>query len=140
MATTVHVSNISTKTTEDEIKSFFSFCGKIHSISVKPSDNETQSAEVTFEKSAAAKTALLLDNTQLGPNSVHVTSAKSIDELEDEKSPSSDESKEGDHHLEQEEKPRSRIFAEYLAQGYAISDKAIEKALALDQQHGVSSR
>merc|ERR1712036_4386 len=36
--------------------------------------------------------------------------------------------------------PRSRIFAEYLAHGYVISDKAIARALALDQQHGVSQK
>jgi len=70
MATTVHVEGISTKTSEDEIKSFFSFCGKIASISVTPTGADAQSASVTFEKPAAAKTALLLDNTQLGPNSV----------------------------------------------------------------------
>ncbi|KAF1953642.1 actin cytoskeleton protein-like protein, partial [Byssothecium circinans] len=140
MASTVHVENISSKTTEDEIKSFFSFCGKISSISVTPTDADTQSASVTFEKTAAAKTALLLDNTQLGPNSVHVSSAKSIDEVAGEKVASAEEAKDGDHHIEQEEKPRARIIAEYLAHGYTISDKAIERALAIDQQHGFSSK
>ncbi|KAF2678401.1 hypothetical protein K458DRAFT_423094 [Lentithecium fluviatile CBS 122367] len=140
MATTVHVQNISTKTSEDEIKSFFSFCGKISNISVTPTDSDTQSASVTFEKTAAAKTALLLDNTQLGPNSVKVSSAKSIDELAGDKSASAEEAKDGDHHIEQEEKPRARIIAEYLAHGYAISDTAIERALAIDQQHGISTK
>jgi len=140
MATTVQVEGISTKTSQDEIKSFFSFCGKIQNITVTPADNNTQSASVTFEKAAAAKTALLLDNTQLGPNSVHVTSAKSIDDIAGEKAVSTEEAKDGDHDLEQEEKPRGRIIAEYLAQGYAVSDKAIEQALALDKQHGVSQR
>jgi len=140
MSTTVHVENISTKTNQDEIKSFFSFCGKISNISVTPTDNDIQSATVTFEKPAAAKTALLLDNTQLGPNSVHVTSAKSIDELAGENAASAEEAKDGDHHIEQEEKPRARIVAEYLAHGYTISDKAIESALALDQQHGISTK
>ncbi|KAH7380605.1 hypothetical protein BKA66DRAFT_464988 [Pyrenochaeta sp. MPI-SDFR-AT-0127] len=140
MASTVHVENISTKTSEDEIKSFFSFCGKIQSLSVKSTGNDTQSASVTFEKAAAAKTALLLDNTQLGPNSVQVSSAKSIDEIAGEKSASAEEAKDGDHHIEQEQKPRARIFAEYLAHGYVISDKAIESALAADKQHGVSTK
>jgi len=140
MATTVQVENISTKTSEDEIKSFFSFCGKIQSINVTKTGDDSQSASVTFEKPAAAKTALLLDNTQLGPNSVHVSSSKSIDELAGDKAASAEEAKDGDHHLEQEEKPRSRIVAEYLAHGYAISDKAIERALAIDQQHGVSTK
>ncbi|KAF2660480.1 actin cytoskeleton protein [Lophiostoma macrostomum CBS 122681] len=149
---TVHVEGISTKTSEDEIKSFFSFCGKIQSLSVTPTDESTQSlsvtptdestqsASVTFEKPAAAKTALLLDNTQLGPNSVHVSSSKSIDELAGDKSASAEEAKDGDHDLEQEEKPRGRILAEYLAHGYVISDNVIERALTLDKQHGVSSR
>ncbi|KAH7138930.1 actin cytoskeleton protein-like protein [Dendryphion nanum] len=137
---TVHVEGISIKTSEDEIKSFFSFCGKIQTISVTPTANDTQSASVTFEKAAAAKTALLLDNTQLGPNSVHVSASKSIDELAGEKSASAEEAKDGDHHIEQEEKPRSRIVAEYLAHGYTLSDQAIERALALDQQHGVSAK
>lgn len=140
MSTTVHVENISKKTTEDEIKSFFGFCGKIESVSVKASSDDTQSATVTFQKVAAAKTAQLLDNTQLGPNSVTVTGAKSIDELAGEKSAPAEEAKDGDHNIEQEEKPRARIFAEYLAHGYTISDKAIEQALAIDQQHGVSSK
>ncbi|KAJ4305206.1 inositol hexakisphosphate and diphosphoinositol-pentakisphosphate kinase [Kalmusia sp. IMI 367209] len=120
---TVHVENISTKTTEDEIKSFFSFCGKISNISVTPTDESTQSASVTFEKAAAAKTALLLDNTQLGPNSVHVTTSKSIDELAGDKAASAEEAKDGDHHIEQEER-----------------SLAIEQALALDKQHGISTR
>lgn len=140
-STTVHVENISGKTSEEEIKSFFSFCGKISNISVTPTNDNTQSAAVTFEKQAAAKTALLLDNTQLGPNSVSVSAAKSIDEIAGDKAASAEEAKdERDHHIEQEEKPRSRIVAEYLAHGYAISDKAIEKALSIDQQHGVSTK
>ena len=45
-----------------------------------------------------------------------------------------------DDDIPQEDKPRSRIAAEYLAHGYGISDKAIERAIALDKQHGLSSR
>jgi hypothetical protein len=46
----------------------------------------------------------------------------------------------GDHHIEQEQKPRARIIAEYLAHGYVISDKAIESALAADKQNGYSAK
>ncbi|KAI7323558.1 hypothetical protein KC315_g8478, partial [Hortaea werneckii] len=63
---TVHVKGISSQTSEKEIRDFFSFCGKIQSLSVTPESsdaNSTQSASVTFEKETAAKTALLLDNT-----------------------------------------------------------------------------
>ena len=42
--------------------------------------------------------------------------------------------------IEQEDKPRSRIVAEYLAHGYSISDQAIQRAIELDNKHGFSSK
>jgi len=133
---TVHVSNIAHTTSEKEVKDFFSFCGKISDIKVT-SEGETKSADVTFEKETAAKTALLLNNTQLGSNPISVTSA-------------SGDSDDGAHYTQnahrdtdeitQEEKPRARILAEYLANGYIIGDVAIQRALELDSAHGVSSR
>ncbi|EKG20059.1 hypothetical protein MPH_02634 [Macrophomina phaseolina MS6] len=134
----VHVENIASQTTEKEVRDFFSFCGKIQSLSVTPTADGHQSATVTFEKETAAKTALLLDNTQLGPAQVKVTSAKSFDDLAGGESPEHEGTKEED--IPQEHKPRGRIIAEYLAHGYVISDNAIERALALDKQHGVSNR
>jgi hypothetical protein len=91
---------------------------------------------VTFEKETAAKTALLLDNTTLGPASVHVTS-----EAPSSTSTTSKDAEQHDgHDVSQEDKPRARILAEYLAHGYVISDSVIEKGLALDKQHGISER
>ena len=88
--------------------------------------------------SSAAKTALLLDNTQLGNSQVHVSSAAGIDDLA--KSASGVDQSAHDEEITQEDKPRSRIVAEYLAHGYVISDGAIQRAIALDNQHGVSTR
>ena len=48
--------------------------------------------------------------------------------------------KDASDELTQEDKPRSRIVAEYLAHGYVLSDTAIQKAIALDNKHGVSTR
>jgi len=138
MSTTVHVKNIAAETRESEIRDFFSFCGKISSLTVS-STGASQSADVGFEKATAAKTALLLDNTQLGPNVVQVSPASKIEETSSEKSAHVDEVLHDDH-VAQEDKPRSRIIAEYLARGYKISDTAVQRALDLDQQHGVSSR
>jgi len=135
-ASTVHVSNISSQTGEKEVKDFFSFCGKIASIEITPA-GETQSATVKFEKETAAKTALLLDNTQLGATHVKVSSASgSIDE---ETHPTTNAERDSDE-ITQEEKPRSRIIAEYLAHGYVIGDQAAQKAIDLDHKHGVSNR
>ena len=135
--TTVHVKSISPQTTESQVRDFFSFCGKISTLSVTK-DGDAQSAAVTFEKPTAAKTALLLDNTQLGPNLVHVSPAASLAELSSPKS--GEQHPQHQEDVPQEDKPRSRILAEYLAHGYTVSDKAIERAIALDKQHGLSTR
>jgi len=146
MSNTVHVKNISGETSEKEVNDFFSFCGRISSLSLTPETSEkssTQSATVTFEKETAAKTALLLDNTQLGPSQVHVTAAQSLDQLSGSAkgttAKGADSSEDGAE-VAQEDKPRSRIAAEMLAHGYVIGDNAIQRALALDQQHGISTR
>ena len=71
---------------------------------------------------------------------MHVSSAAGIDDLAasaGSKAASGDSTEED---ITQEDKPRSRIVAEYLAHGYAISDTAIQRAIALDNKHGVSSR
>lgn len=126
------------------------YSGKISNLNVSPSDDSaSQTATVTFEKETAARTALLLDNTQLGPNQVQVTSddSKSLDDLSKDApaAPGVDTDSKKDasgspDSVAQEDKPRSRIVAEYLANGYTISDKAIERAIALDKQHGISAR
>jgi len=133
-ANTVHVHNISAETSEKEVKDFFSFCGKISNIEITKAD-DTQNATVTFEKETAAKTALLLDNTQLGSTHVKVSSAAGSSEDH----PPHQHERDSDE-ITQEEKPRSRIIAEYLAHGYVVGDVAIQRAIDLDQKHGVSQR
>jgi len=138
MSTTVYVKGIASSTSEKEVRDFFSFCGKITSLDVKPESegaDSSKTATVTFEKETAAKTALLLDNTQLGSSQVHVTAGGEIGDA----APTHTDAGHDDE-LSQEDKPRSRIFAEYLAHGYTISDSAMEKAIALDNKHGISNR
>ena len=91
------------------------------------------------QPSSAAKTALLLDQTQLGTSAVHVEAASNIDDLAG-PSATEVETKGEEHEIAQEDKPRSRIVAEYLAHGYVLSDNAITRAIDLDQKHGFSSR
>ncbi|KYK55202.1 vip1 [Drechmeria coniospora] len=134
---TVHVKNIAAATGESEIRDFFSFCGKIAEFKVTAS-GDTKMADVTFEKETAMKTALLLNNTQLGPNHITVASA-SGDNNDDGSHFAKSDDRDSDE-LTQEEKPRARILAEYLAHGYVVGDAAIERAIDLDKQHGVSNR
>ncbi|RMZ74906.1 hypothetical protein DV737_g5623, partial [Chaetothyriales sp. CBS 132003] len=142
MSTTVHVAGIAADTSEQEVRDFFSFCGKITNLSITPTSDAAaspKSATVTFEKETAAKTALLLDNTELGKSQVHVTAAQTIDEVAT-KAGAPVSSSLPDDHISQEDKPRSRIAAEYLAHGYSLSDHVVQKALDLDKKHGFSSK
>lgn len=66
-----------------------------------------------------------------------MSTASTLEELSSDKS-GEPTSTSGD--ISQEDKPRARILAEYLAHGYTISDKAVERAIGLDQQHGFSAR
>jgi hypothetical protein len=135
---TVDVKNISAKTDDKEIKDFFSFCGKITDIKVA-TGGETKNATVTFEKETAAKTALLLNKTQLGPNHIIVTSTASATTNDEASHPAPRVDRDSDE-ITQEEKPRSRILAEYLAHGYVVGDAALQRAIELDHKHGVSAR
>ncbi|PHH69464.1 hypothetical protein CDD82_7742 [Ophiocordyceps australis] len=132
---TVHVKNIADSTSDSEVRDFFSFCGKISDFNVTTS-GDTKSAQVTFEKPTAMKTALLLNNTQLGPNHITVTSQGSSDAADEHHINTARDSDD----ITQEEKPRARILAEYLAHGYVVGDAAIERAIDLDSKHGVSKR
>lgn len=141
MATTVYVKNISAKTEDKEIKDFFTFCGKISTIDITP-EGELKSATVSFEKETAARTALLLNKTQLGGQEITVTGSNDTTTA----SPPHDadttarEADDASSILTQEEKPRSRILAEVLAHGYLVADSGLQHAIALDEQHGITNR
>ncbi|KAK3181959.1 Protein vip1 [Lecanicillium sp. MT-2017a] len=136
---TVIVTNIAESTSDAEIREFFSFCGKISDLKITPvAQGEDKKAEVTFEKETAMKTALLLNNTQLGPNHLSVATASGKepdDSVQDAKGAERDSDE-----ITQEEKPRARILAEYLAHGYVVGDAALQRAIELDTKHGVSAR
>lgn len=111
--------------------------GKISDIKVT-TEGESKSADVVFEKETAKKTALLLNNTQLGKNHISVTSAGG-DDSDDGAHFTANADRDSDN-ITQEEKPRARILAEYLSQGYVIGDATLQRAIELDSKHGVSNR
>ena len=142
-ANVVYVKGISAQTDDKEIKDFFSFCGKITDIQVTTDGEKSKEATVTFEKPTAANTAQLLNNTQLGGAQIAVTPADGGAADQDHSAgatgATTNASRDTDE-ITQEEKPRSRILAEYLAHGYVVGDAALQRAIELDTQHGVTER
>jgi len=99
-------------------------------------------AKVTYETSQAFKTALLLNNSQFGATRITVADAsgRSIEDTSEDVHHDTNTSAHDSDEISQEDKPRSRILAEYLAHGYVVGDAAVTRALELDEKHGVSAR
>jgi len=127
---TVHVSGLAPSTTEEQLHHFFTFCGKITHIDFHE-NGKPKSAVVHFEKPSAAKTALMLNGGTLDGAALTVESE--IDH--------NDEARE-DHTapIEQTDKPRAGIAAEYLARGYTLSDTVLQRAIEIDNKQGISKR
>ncbi|KAK4049791.1 hypothetical protein OIV83_003847 [Microbotryomycetes sp. JL201] len=136
---TVTVTNLSSTTTNETLQHFFSFCGKIDSI-----QHDGTTAKVAFVKESACKTALMLNGGTLDGSTISVTSkdveTPALANVQATKATAQTPSELQGHDVEQEDKPKSAIAAEYLAHGYALSDAAIQKAIEADQQYGISQR
>ncbi|KAJ7366538.1 hypothetical protein DFH08DRAFT_834736 [Mycena albidolilacea] len=124
----VNVSGIAPTTTKEHLNEFFTFCGKITNI-----EHHEKDATIHFEKSSAAKTALMLNGGTLDGATLTVTSDK---EHEDEKHVGN----EPVHSIDQSDKPRAGIAAEYLAKGYTLSDTVLQRAIEIDAKNGISTR
>jgi len=130
----VKVSNISPTTAEQNLKDFFTFCGHITSIDY---NDKEHTATVAFEKSSAAKTALMLNGGTLDGAHLTVTS----ESVNPEEPDHHEEKGVAPHpHIEQTDKPRAGIAAEYLAHGYALSDNVLQRAIEIDNKQGISKR
>lgn len=129
---TVHVGNLAETTTEKNLSDFFTFCGKISSINF---DAATKTAIIHFENPSAAKTALMLNGGTLDGSAIAVTS-----EVEHEDILHGHEHHDETTPIQQSDKPRTAIAAEYLAKGYTLSDQVLQKAIEMDQKQGISQR
>jgi len=132
MSYNVNVSSLSPNTTQKSLEDFFSFCGKISSIDF---NNESKSAVIHFEKPSAVKTALMLDGGSL--DDAHISVSSTVDHADE--TGTGEPHAEGAH-VDQADKPRAAIVAEYIAKGYVLSDQVLQKAIDLDQKQGISAR
>jgi len=108
--------------TEAQLRDFFNFCGQISSI-----QQENGQATIAFERSSAAKTALMLDGGTLHGSILSVKS----DIVHQDDTPHQ-------RNLDQSDKPRAGIAAEYLAKGYSLSDHILKRAIEIDSTQGIS--
>jgi RNA recognition motif-containing protein len=110
--------------TEKQVTDFFSFCGKIQHLELKPDGGsfhsfsflfenhqliqDKQKAIITFERPSAARTALLLQDAHLGTSQVKVSSSAPLDGSS---TPPHENQSSTDHDFSQEDKPRTAVVA-----------------------------
>lgn len=169
MATKLSIlaSNIPETVTKDKIHEFFSFCGKIDRIeNYQLSATEGEKVyQVFFASESAVSTALLLNGAELGGSQVKVLpfndgrnptaqDPPSYDEplvnVQEKQTPAKGASESAQQlintpgvnsdDIEQESKPKSAIFAEYLSHGYVLGDQLIDRAVDYDKQNGYSDK
>ncbi|KAI9260703.1 hypothetical protein BDA99DRAFT_512905 [Phascolomyces articulosus] len=128
----VIVKNISPQSSEKTVKEFFLFCGKIKEFELVKED-EHQTALINFERESAAKTAALLSNALIDDS--HILAAPYF-----ESTVSGNDEPETQPENAQETKPKSRIAAEILANGYLLQDHIVAKGLEYDTKYNLSSR
>jgi len=137
MTYSVQVSNIASTTSDQTLHDFFTFCGSITRVE---HDKSSQTATIHFEKSAAAKTALMLNGGTLDGSILGVASSGVRADSPSEDPVASGSGTSAGEHIHQEDKPRSGIAAEYLAKGYELGEPILQKAIDMDKQHGISTR
>lgn len=170
MATKLSIlaSNIPESVSQDKVEEFFSFCGKIDRVEKYQlsAQKGEQVFQVFFANESAVSTALLLNGAELGGSQVKVLrfndgrNPSAIDPPAYDEPLVSKQSKlnpvEGpsdsaknlinsqvgnsDGDIDQESKPKSAIFAEYLSNGYIIGDSLIDRAINYDKENGYSEK
>jgi len=80
----------------------------------------------------------MLSGGNLDDNTLHVTGENLPHEEKDEKDEAA-QSKEA-HYIDQHEKPRAGIAAEYLANGYRLTDDILHRLIDVDAKQGISKR
>ncbi|ORZ10157.1 hypothetical protein BCR42DRAFT_422860 [Absidia repens] len=164
----VQVTNIGKDTSQESLRDFFAFCGKIKDFELEPADDQ-QKALILFETEKAAKTAELLSNALVENNHIQVQPYFQTSTPTDEKSPeaattttqqvnASDVSlikDEAEHKKaeggtrsptstgaaeEQDKKTVSNIMAELLSSGYILGDQVLAKGIDFDHRYGVREK
>jgi len=141
--TQVYVTNISPSASEKTVTDFFSFCGKINSMTLRTLEGGTKEAVIEFQTDAAAKTALLLTNALIVDRPIAVVpytgpAQQSDEQVSHESKVDADEIQQQHHTVPDQERTKTSVIASLLAAGYSLGADAVDKARSYDEEHGLS--
>ncbi|KAK4572254.1 hypothetical protein RGQ29_030615 [Quercus rubra] len=138
--TTVKVSNVSLGASEQDLKEFFSFSGKIEYVEMKSEDEKSQVAYVTFRETQGAETAVLLSGATIVDQSVHIALAPDYElpaAAASALATETEEKREGGS--ETASQNAEVVVSSMLAKGFNLGKDALNKAKAFDEKHQFTS-
>ncbi|XP_065635652.1 binding partner of ACD11 1 isoform X2 [Quercus suber] len=138
--TTVKVSNVSLGASEQDLKEFFSFSGKIEYVEMKSEDEKSQVAYVTFRETQGAETAVLLSGATIVDQSVHIALAPDYElpaAAASALATETEQKREGGS--ETAIQNAEDVVSSMLAKGFNLGKDALNKAKAFDEKHQFTS-
>jgi len=141
--TQVYVTNISPGASEKTVTDFFSFCGKINSMTLRTLEGGAKEAVIEFQTDAAAKTALLLTNALIVDRPITVVpytgpAQQSDEQVSHESKVNAAEIQQQNHTVPDQQRTKTSVIASLLAAGYSLGTDAVDKARSYDEEHGLS--
>eukprot|EP01122_Echinamoeba_exundans_P015431 TRINITY_DN7320_c0_g1_i1.p1 TRINITY_DN7320_c0_g1~~TRINITY_DN7320_c0_g1_i1.p1 ORF type:complete len:303 (-),score=68.16 TRINITY_DN7320_c0_g1_i1:21-929(-) len=150
---TIVVTNVSPETTEKKLTDFFTFCGRVESLSLvshltETADSAPKTAIIIFASEDAAQTALLLTNAHFVDRAIKVTLLSDLDPATAELfgvSPATIASTVTAENIQQKEfqvpdseRSKTSVVASLVAAGYVLGEDVFKKAKEYDDKHMIS--
>lgn len=142
--TGVLVTGLSAAATAETVSDFFSFCGRITSLSLRKAESDDaaagdQEAVVLFESESAAKTSLLLSNAVVVDKAIQVRPALKSDIASVEgDAVSGDKLTQKEFDVDDASRSKTSVVASLLAAGYTMGEGTLAKAREVDEKSGIS--
>ncbi|CAN4100632.1 unnamed protein product [Withania somnifera] len=136
---TVQVNNVSFGAKEQDIKEFFSFSGEIEFLEIKPENEVSQVAYVTFKDPLSVETAVLLSGATIVDQSISIALAPEYKlpptaSVSPTPTGSANAPAAGSAIQKAED-----VVSSMLAKGFILGKDAVGKAKALDEKHKITS-
>jgi len=135
----VYVSNIASTADQKAITDFFSFCGRITGLTLRPTSSGVQEAVVLFETESASKTALLLTNAFIIDRAIVVSPyTPEVGIPLPEVGGAQASASEKQFGVPDQHRTKTSVVASVLAAGYTVGEDAMKKAKDYDEKHSLS--
>lgn len=147
------MTNVAPETSEKKLTDFFTFCGRVESLSLvshltETADSAPKTAIIIFASEDAAQTALLLTNAHFVDRAIKVTLLSELDPATAElfgvspatiaSTVTAENIQQKDFQVPDNERSKTSVVASLVAAGYVLGEDVFKKARDYDEKHMIS--